>query len=182
VGQSFVVVASMLQYLLAATFLIAAIVAVRHGTRAQRAAEANVAEQGFAKTILAEHKVQFEESIVAALFPIGISLALATLATLNLAGVDAGRILSWIIQPIVLIGGGGVTASQVWPERYIRAAFRKSGDALTGIDVEAFVDAARQAFPSWLRTLIATRFMLATVGSVLVIVLLAVPSANVYFV
>jgi hypothetical protein len=164
---------SILQYLLAATFLIAAVVAVRHGTKAQRAAEENVVGQGFPATILAEHRVKFDESVADASFPIAISLCLATLATLNLAGIQAGQILSWIIQPLVMIGGGIVTAGQVWPARYIRAAFRKSGGPAQDVDVNAFVDAAREAFPSWLRYLVATRFILVTAGSALAIILLA---------
>ncbi|MGI5146307.1 hypothetical protein ACQEVC_07940 [Plantactinospora sp. CA-294935] len=65
--------------------------------------------------------------------------------------------------------------------RYVAPAFEKSGDAVRGIDVEAFIEAARRAFPRLLRPLVITRFALVTVGSALVIVLLAVPSANAWF-
>jgi hypothetical protein len=172
------VVASMLQFLLAATFLIVPVVAYRHGASAQRAAEAEVTRQGAPAGILARHKVRFEESAAETVLPFAIALCLATLASLNLAGSEAGRILSWIVQPILLVAGGVVTAGQVFPVRYIESAFRKSGDAtLQRIDVRAFVDAARSAFPAWLRYVIAARFVLVTVGSLLVIVLLAVASA-----
>jgi uncharacterized membrane protein len=43
------------------------------------------------------------------------------------------------------------------------------------------VDAAVSAFPAGFRYLVATRFVLATVGSLLVIILLALPPANAYF-
>jgi len=38
-----------------------------------------------------------------------------------------------------------------------------------------------RAFPAGFRSLVAARFVLTTAGSVLVIVLLAVPAANAYF-
>jgi hypothetical protein len=52
---------------------------------------------------------------------------------------------------------------------------------LRGIDVKAFVDAARGAYPGWFGFVVAARLALATVGSLLVIVLLAVPQASAYF-
>jgi hypothetical protein len=63
------------------------------------------------------------------LFPVAIALCLATLASLNLAGNQVGRILSWIVQSILLVGGGIVMAGQVFTVPYVASAFRKSGDA-----------------------------------------------------
>jgi hypothetical protein len=100
VAQDVVFLASMLQFLLAATFLIIAFVAYRCGANAQRAAEAEVVKQGFPARILAQHSVRFEESGVEAVLPVAIGLCLATLASLNLAGSELGRILSWIFQSI----------------------------------------------------------------------------------
>jgi hypothetical protein len=181
-AQQLVLFASLLQFLLAATFLIMAFVAYRYGTDAQRAAEAEVAKQGFPTGFLAQHRVRFEESGVEAVLPVAIAVCLATLASLNLAGSEVGRILTWIAQPILIVGGGIITTGQVFPVRYLESAFKKSGEAaLQRIDVKAFVDAARGAFPAWLRYLVAARFVLTTVGSLFVIVLLALPSANAYF-
>jgi hypothetical protein len=172
----------MLQFLLAATFLIIPVVAHVYGTNAQRAAEAEVVKQSFPAGTLARHKVKFEESAIDMLFPFAIALCLATLASLNLAGLGVGRNLTWIAQPILLVGGGITTAGQVFPVQYIEWAFKKAGDAtLRDVNVKAFVDAAQAAFPAWLRPLVVARFVLVTVGSLLVIVLLAVPSANAYF-
>jgi hypothetical protein len=172
----------MLQFLLAATFLIIAVVAYFYGANAQRAAETEVVNQGFPAGILARHGVRFEESGVEILLPVAIALCLAALASLNLAGSEVGRILSWIFQSILVVAGGLIMSRQVFPVRFLESAFKKSGDAtLQGIDVRAFVDAARGAFPAWLRYLLAARLVLATVGSLLVIILLAVPSANAYF-
>jgi hypothetical protein len=177
-----VVGASLLQLLLAVTFLIMPAIAYRYGARAQAAAEAEVARQGFPAGILAKNKVKFTERGIEAALPAAIALLLVALASLNLAGIEAGRIMSWIFQPVILVVGGLVTAAQVFDVRYLTSAFRKSGDqTLRSINVKAFVDAAVRAFPAGFRSLVATRFVLTTAGSVLVIVLLAVPAANAYF-
>jgi hypothetical protein len=52
---------------------------------------------------------------------------------------------------------------------------------LQAIDVKKFVAAAMSAFPPGFRYLVVARFVLTTVGSALVIVLLALPPAGDYF-
>jgi hypothetical protein len=178
-SQEFASYAALLQLALAATFLIIPIVAYRAGAKAQRAAEAEVVKQGFPADILARNRVRFAESGVEALLPLAIAGALATLGYLNLAGNDVGRIYSLIFQPLLLVAGSLITIGQVFPVRSIESAFKKSSDpALRRIDVGAFVAAARGAFPAWLPALIFARFLLVTVGSVAVIVLLALPWIN----
>jgi hypothetical protein len=107
----------------------------------------------------------------------GVHLAaiLATLATLDLAAPAIGRTATWIIQPILLIAGGPITASQVFTVRFVEAAFRKSQDrAARAVDVRRLMDAASAALPAWLRPMVVTRFVLVTLGSALVLLLLAV--------
>jgi hypothetical protein len=163
-----VISAALLQGLLAALFLIIPVVVARHGGKAQRAAEAEVVRQGVPAGVLARHRVRFDERPVEFLLPVAIGLGLATLAWLNLAGNGTGRVLSWVLQPILLVAGGLITGGQVFPTRSLESAFRKSTDpTLRGIDVAAFVDAARRAFPAWLRQLIVARFVLVTAGSLL---------------
>lgn len=170
-----IAVAATLQLLLAATFLIAPAVAHRYGGQAQRAAEDSVAGQGIPTDVLVRHRVKFTESLVEALFPVSIAVCLVVLALLNLAGNDIGRILSWVVHAILLVGGGMITFGQVFPARLIESAFRKSDDETArGVDVTALVDAAQQAFPRWLPALVRLRFALTTAGSLLVIVLLVV--------
>ena len=176
-----VVFASMLQLLLAGTFVTMAAAAYRYGADAQRAAEADVASQGVPPTVLAQHGVNFNERGVELLLPIAIALCLVALASLDLAGEEVGRILSWIVQPVVLVAGGIITAAQVFTARYLESAFKRSGDAtLERIDVKTFVDAAVAAFPRGFRCLVATRFVLATIGSALVITLLTFHPAGTY--
>ncbi len=139
-------------------------------------------KQGFPASVLTQHGVNIRERGVDTLLPVAIALCLATLASLNLAGSQVGRVLSWILQPIVLIAGGMVTGAQVFATRYVQSAFKKSDDHMVqGLDVRAFMDAATDAFPPGFRYLIVTRFVLATAGSLLVITLLTIPPANAYF-
>lgn len=109
------------------------------------------------------------------ILPLGIAVVLTIIGRLNLAGAEIGRTLTWIIEPLLLVIVGFVTAGQVFPTWYIQRAWKHAEDTrLHHIRVEAFVQAAAQAFPAWLRPLQVVRFGLATVGSVVVMVLLAV--------
>jgi hypothetical protein len=104
------------------------------------------------------------------------------MAMLNLAGNGVGRTGSWILHPILLIAGGTIMARQAFAAHFIESTFKNSGDAtLQRIDVRAFVDAATDAFPAWFPYAINARFALATLGSLLVIILLAVPSASAWY-
>ena len=178
----FVFVASLLQFLLAATFVIIPVVGTRYGAGAQRAAETAVVRQGFPATLLTERRINFGASRASVVLAIAIGLCFATLASLNLAGNGAGQTLSWIFQPIILVLGCVIMPGEVFVARFIESAFTKSDDpALRNINVKAFVDAAVTAFPGWFQYVIAARFALATLGSLVVIVLLAVPAATAYF-
>jgi hypothetical protein len=110
---------------------------------------------------------------------LAIAVCFAALATLNLAGNDIGRILTWILQPLLFVAGLVIMPGEVFTARYLDAAFRKAG--VHDLDVHAFVNAASAAYPAWTRPVIITRFALATLGSVLAVILLALPSANTHF-
>lgn len=177
-----VVVASILQLALAATFVLIPVAGAFHGPRAQRAAETEVVRQGFPATLLAERGINFGTSRASIAVAVAIGLGLATLASLNLAGNGAGQLLSWIFQPIVLILGCVIMPGEVFVTRFVTSAFAKSGDpTLRNLEAAAFVNAAVTTVPAWYRYVIALRLVLATVGSLLVIILLAIPSANVHF-
>jgi hypothetical protein len=181
-GRSIAVtLAALLQLLIAVTFLIMPVLVLRHGTYAQAAAEAEVVSQGFPADVLARNKIHFDEGTAGLVLPIVIALTLGTLAVLNLAGSEVGRNLSLIFQPVLLVGGGFITFRQVTAARFVQTAFEKSGDPmLTAIDVQAFVDAATDAFPRGFLFLVRARFILVTLGSMLVIVLLVLPSATAF--
>lgn len=119
------------------------------------------------REVLARHRVRIEESLAELMLPLGIAAVLAVLGTLNL--FDAGRTATWVLQPILLLAGGYITASQVFVQRTVAAAFRNSED---DVDTRAVLDAAFAAFPSWLRSVVVIRFLLVALGSVVVLVLL----------
>jgi hypothetical protein len=177
-----VTLAAVLQLLLAATFLIMPTLAYLYGARAQAAAEAEVARQGFPAEVLARNNVNFGEGAAGLGLAVAIAVGLVALALLNLAGNPAGRIGSWILQPLLLVAGGLVESRQVFAARFLASAFKRSGDAtLAGINVQAFLDAATGAYPAWFPYVVSTRLVLTTLGSLLIIILLAVPSANAWF-
>jgi len=168
------IVISLLQLLLAVAFATMAIIARRYGAAAQRAAEADAVRQGLPDGILAEHGIRMEESKAEMALPLAIAAVFAVLAALNLADVSAGRILTWILQPLMLLAGGFITASQVFVVSYVEAAVRKSSDpALRRADVRSFIAAAQTQFPACVRPLIIIRFLLTTAGSALILLLLA---------
>lgn len=72
--------------------------------------------------------------------------------------------------------------SQVFTAQVLESSFKNSGDpVLTRIDVHAMVDAAVHVRPGWLLPVNIGKLALTTLGSLLVVILLAVPSARVYF-
>jgi hypothetical protein len=138
--------------------------------------------QGFPADVLARNNVNFGEGAVGLVLAVAIALGLVALAVLYLAGNPVGRIGSWIVQPLLLIAGILIMSGQVFTARFLASAFKSSGDAtLAGINVKAFVDAATGAYPAWFPYVVTARFVLATLGSLLVSILLAVRSANAYF-
>src|SRR5215813_6903037 len=114
-----IVLAASLQFLIATLFLVIGTVVLRRGAHAQRAAEAAVARQGFQPGVLVQHQVRFDESGSEAVLPFAIAVGLAALALLNLSGYELGRVLSWILQPILLVVGGLVTTGQLFARRSI---------------------------------------------------------------
>lgn len=164
-------VISTVQVLQAVAFVVAAVVARRYGNAAQAAADAEVVRQGYAGDLLARLRIRFAETTAEMLFPLAIAAVLLALAALNATGSDAGRIATWILQPVLLVGGGLVTASQVFADRYVASAVHRAPEA-AGVDAGAVVLAARTQFPSWLHALVTARFVLVVAGSLLVLALL----------
>jgi hypothetical protein len=70
-----VTLAVVLQLLLAVTFLIMPTLVYRYGARAQSAAEAEVARQGFPADVLARNNVNFGEGAVGLVLTVAIALA-----------------------------------------------------------------------------------------------------------
>ncbi|MFK0258517.1 hypothetical protein [Streptomyces sp. NPDC090445] len=165
--------AAILQLLLAATFFVIPTIAWTRGGASQDAAEAEISRQGHSPSVLAQHGIAFREKPWELALALTIGVALTALGVLNLTGNPTGRLLSWIAEPVVLLGVGFITAGQVFATAYTRAAFARSADsALHTVDAAALIAAANTPFPAWLRPLVLTRFALATAGSAAVLLLL----------
>ncbi|NRQ37538.1 hypothetical protein HII36_37760 [Nonomuraea sp. NN258] len=174
-----VTIAVVLQLLTVIPFVVGILVVLVHGDDAQAAAEAEIARQGFSPDILARHGISFGGSEAPAIV---LVLVLLALVVLNLAGKRIGRILSWIFQPVLFAMGIVIIPGQLFTAQFLASSFRESGDAtLMRIDAQALVDAAMQAMPAWLTAASAAKLVLTTLGSVFVVVLLALPSARAYF-
>ena len=161
-------------FALGVTFLVIGVTARHYGDQAQQAAEQAVIDQGVAQEtdFLLNHKVKFSESSVEMLLPLAIGVLLLVVGILNLPGSGLSRTLSWVLEPLVLVIVGFVTSGQVFVSSYLKRAFKNSQDAqLRQIDVDALMKRAATAFPAWLHPLQVVRFVLATVGSVVVLAL-----------
>ncbi|WP_284740407.1 hypothetical protein [Amycolatopsis sp. RTGN1] len=101
---------------------------------------------------------------------------------LNLTGQRAGQGGSWIFHPLLAVAGALILLAQLFTATFLAAGFHDSGDpVLQRVDVPKLVDAARQAMPTWLPVVDGAKLVLTTAESLLVIVLLALPSARAFF-
>lgn len=160
-----------LQLLTAVTFLISTIFVFTSGAAAQAAAEAEVAREGLPASYLADNSIRFDDPGAAArALPIAIVVVLVALAVLNLAGKRIGRILSFVFQPILAVAGALVIYGQVFPEQIIKD---------DRMNVHAVVEASRSAYPAALPYVVIAKFVLAVLGSLVIVVLLAVHTRGV---
>jgi TRAP-type C4-dicarboxylate transport system permease small subunit len=174
-----VTVAVWLQILLGVFLIAQAALGLLYAGDAQAAAEAELASQGYDMSDLPEGTT-FESSGALALIPIAIGAALIVLALLNRVGNRPARVVTWVLQPIVLLCGGFLAVSQLFLTQFLEAGI-DSGGGPDDLDVQALVDALYGAYPAWWVVIDYGAFALATIGSILVIILLATPSANAFF-
>ena len=171
-----------LQILLAIALAVSAVVQYLYGPDANEAFEEELRNQGVEINDLPENTANFGGDVGSLVFSAVIVAILVILALLNAGGNRVGRILTWIFQPLVLICGTFLFATQLFLATVLSWAFDNSGDEqLEALDVDALVEAAIGAYPSWSIVVDWAVVALATLGSILVIILLAVPSANAYF-
>ncbi len=175
----FVVVTQLLTVL---PFLLSIIVVWTFGADAQVAAEAELTRQGLPASLLAEHAVSFGSNTAETPLPAAIIAVLVVLALLNLTGRRAGQVLSWVFHPLLAVAGALIVPAQLFTASFLAASFRDSGDPVLGqVDVPKLVEAARAAMPSWLSVVDGAKLVLTTAGSLLVIVLLALPASRAFF-
>jgi hypothetical protein len=154
-----------------------------YGAEGQAAAEAEVVRQGFPADVLARHNIRFTEGPGLLMIPFAMTLLSTILGLLNLAGKRVGWMVSLVYEPLLLIVGGLIIGGQVFAAQLLEQAFKNSGDAaLARMNAKAITTAVSKAWPPWFYPYTTyARFALATLGSLLVIVLLLTPSARAYF-
>ncbi len=150
-----------IQLLLAGTFFISAICGAVFGPEAQERGLAEIQRQGFPATYLADHGLAFDENALNIVLPILIAIGLAILA------LKGNRVISLVVHPILIVLGATIMAAQVFIESSVQSYLEN-----TTVDVPALVAAAKSAFPAWYPVNVYARFILATVGSLVVIVVL----------
>jgi hypothetical protein len=171
-----------LQLLLAVAMLASAFTGYLYGADAQKAYEAELASQGIDVSDLPAGSTDFTGGGGSLVFPVLIVAILVVLALFNAAGNRVTRILTWVFQPLVLLCGGFIAAGQLFAAQLTQWAFDNSGDeTLESLDASQLMDAAFNAYPGWSLIVDWAVVLLTTLGSLLVIILLAVPSANAYF-
>jgi hypothetical protein len=168
-----------LQILLALFLVAQSVVTLMYSADAQHAADAELEDQGFTGSDLPEGTT-FEGNPISVGVPVLIALFLIVLALLNAAGKRPARLITWILQPIVLICGGFTVVSAILMASFMEAGI-EAGGGPDDLDVQAYVDAAMGAYPAWTGIVTYGAAALMTLGSIAVIILLAVPSANAYF-
>ena len=169
------------QWLLVLAMLASTVVSLLYGSDAQAAFEAEVRAQGVSPEDLPQGFGDLDSPMNWVPTLVGVAIV-ALLAALNSRGVRPARILTWIVQPLVLVCGGFIFIGQLAMSASLQIALDNSGDSrLEGLEAEPMVEAIMGAYPSWSALVDWAVLVLATLGSLLVIILLAVPSSNEFF-
>ncbi|MEV6396671.1 hypothetical protein AB0M39_18115 [Streptomyces sp. NPDC051907] len=167
--------AAVAQILVAAAFVSIPMVRHRFGDTAKTSAEAELARQGVPVTVLEENNLRFDASGHETIVPLSVAAVMLTLAGLNIAGDDWGRLLTWIFQSIVLLGNGVILYSNLTAAASVRAAFARKGDpTLQRIDVPALLKAAKDGFPEWVWVLQNVRHVVVFGASALALAATAI--------
>ncbi|MCC3763201.1 hypothetical protein K3N28_08970 [Glycomyces sp. TRM65418] len=174
-----VTTAVVLQILLALFLVAQSAITLMYSADSAHAADAELEDQGFTGSDLPEG-TSFEGDPVSVGVPVLIALFLIVLALFNAAGKRPARIVTWVVQPIVLICGGFAAVSSFFLASFLEAGIEAEGGP-EDLDVQAVVDAALGVYPAWTDVVTYGAAVLATFGSIAIIILLAVPSANAYF-
>ncbi|WP_460530722.1 hypothetical protein [Flindersiella endophytica] len=168
--------------LIAAGYLIAPTLGLLYGDDIRAAAGAELARQGLPATVLTAVGISFDESGYATVVPVLVALVTATLGVLNLAGRRPGWILSLVCQPLVLVGDLLILLTQVNRTRLLQSAIQQSGDpTVRKLDVPALLQAVESVYPSWEPVATGVRYAVVSLGSILVITLLARRPARDFF-
>ncbi|WP_328407821.1 hypothetical protein [Nocardia sp. NBC_00403] len=168
------VFAAVLQLLIALAFVSIPLVRHRYGAAAKTAAEAELRRQGIPASVLKENNLSFDAGGHETIVPATVALIMMVLAALQLTGNHWGQTLSWIFQPLVLIGNVLIIYSNLTAAKSVQAAFARKGDPmLTRIDAAALLKAAESGFPRWVMPILQNvRHAVVMGGSILILIAL----------
>ncbi|MET9963855.1 hypothetical protein ABZ128_33085 [Streptomyces sp. NPDC006326] len=148
------VLAAVCQLLVALAFLSIPLVRHRFGPAAKAAADAELTRQGVRPAVLEENGLRFDAGGHETWAPVAVATVMTALAALNLARHSWDSALTWTFQSAVILMNVLIVHSNLTAVKSVEAAFRRKGDPeLTRVDVAAFLKAAEDAFPSWVRLL-----------------------------
>ncbi|MFB7369733.1 hypothetical protein ACFC0D_07840 [Streptomyces sp. NPDC056222] len=163
--------AALMQLLIALAFVSIPIVRHRFGQPATTAAKDELTRQGIRPEVLEENNLKFDASGHETWAPVSVGVIMVALAALNVTGSDWAQMLTWIFQSLVIVMNGLILYSNLTAVSAVRAAFQRKGDPeLARVDVPAFLKAAENAFPGWVRIQQNIRHAIVFGGSVLALV------------
>jgi hypothetical protein len=163
-------IAAIVQLLIAAGFLSMPAIRARYGAASQAAAQAELERQGAPGSLLDD--INFGGKGIETAIPAAVAAVMIALAGLNFADTQLGLVLTWIVQPLILLGNAAILYSQLTAAKSLRVWLdRKNDPALQQVDVRALLDAAGSVYPRWvIPTLQNIRHTVVFGGSVLVLI------------
>ncbi|SDD30396.1 hypothetical protein [Glycomyces harbinensis] len=170
-----VTLAVIAQILAAVSIVIGAVVGYVYGAEVETAYERELAEQtGGAEVAPGSTGFDFWDfDGVGDLMMVFVLVGfLVVLTALNGAGNRAGRVLTWILQPLVFVFGAFIFTRLM--QGY------DLGGRVAELDARALAAAAFAAAPPW-SIAVGWATAASTIGSLAIILLLAAPSANAFF-
>lgn len=164
-----------MQLLVAAAFVSIPLVRHRYGPAAEAAAVAELRRQDVRPEVLAENGLRFDAGGHETAVPAAVAAVMIGTAVLNLAGVGLAQPLTWVFSSLVLLLNTGIVYSNLTAVKSVQAAFRRKGTPeLARVQVAAFLKAAENAFPGWVRAQTYIRNTVVFAGSAIALVAVSV--------
>lgn len=162
---------AVMQLLVAAAFVSIPLVRHRYGPAAKAAAGAELRRQDVRPGVLEENGLRFDAGGHETAVPAAVAAVMIVTAVLNLAGAGLAQPLTWVFSSLVLLLNTGIVYSNLTAVKSVQAAFRRKGDPeLARVQVAAFLKAAEDAFPAWVRAQTYIRNTVVFAGSAIALV------------
>ncbi|QSB06837.1 hypothetical protein [Natronoglycomyces albus] len=174
-----VLVASVIQILTGVLLIINQLIAQMFSQDAVAALHSELERQlgsNYTQANRDEINQSFDMGATDLIVPLILAAGLIVLGLLNLRGARPARIVSWVIQPLVMICGALLLVATLAMETVMETMVEG-----TGVDGGAILNAYTDAMPGIYLPLNYIALTLASLGSLLVIILLALPASNQFF-